>query len=72
MSEKKLYNVSETAKLLGIGKNRVYKLIGSGYLIALDLGGLKVSDAEIERFISRYAGYSFKDIENVSRLQPAV
>ncbi len=71
MTEKKLYNVQETSKLLGIGKAKVYKLINNGYLSALDLGGLKISGAEIDRFIDKYTGYSFKDIENVCEFQTA-
>lgn len=68
MSEQKLYNVSETGKLLGIGRNKVYELISNGHLKAMDLGGMKISDVEIDRFISCYTGYSFKDITNVSKL----
>ena len=56
---------------MGIGKAKVYKLINNGYLSALDLGGLKISGAEIDKFIDRYTGYSFKDIENVSEFQTA-
>lgn len=69
MSEKKLYNVTETSRLLGIGKGKVYELIKSDYLHALDLGGLKISSAEIDRFIEAYTGYSFKDMQNVDKLQ---
>ncbi len=69
MVDKKLYNVTETGKLLGIGKAKVYELINNNYLKALDLGGLKISDIEINRFIDSYTGYSFKDISNVCELQ---
>ena len=66
---KKLYNVTETSKLLGISKAMVYGLITNGYLSALDLGGLKVSSTSIDKFIDSYTGFSFKDMDNVSRLQ---
>ncbi len=69
MTEKKLYNVTETGKLLGIGKAKVYELINNNYLHALDLGGLKISDKEIDRFIDSYTGYSFKDMSNISKIQ---
>lgn len=67
-TNKKLYNVNEAGKVLGIGKNRVYTLIKNGYLKALDIGGLKVSSAEIDRFINEYAGYSFKNMEKPIRM----
>ena len=72
MTEKKLYNVTETGKLLGISKAKVYELINNNYLKALDLGGLKISNTEIDRFIDSYTGYSFKDITNVCVLQAIV
>ena len=68
-SAKKLYNVTETSKLLGISKAKVYDLIANGFLSALDLGGLKISNASIDKFIDSYTGFSFKDISNVCRLQ---
>ncbi len=67
--EKKLYNVTETSKLLGIGKNKVYQLINNGHLSALDLGGLKVPSYEIDRFVSEYIGCSFKDMNNIRKVQ---
>lgn len=67
-TDKKLYNVTETGKALGIGKNKVYALIKNGYLKALDLGGLKISADEIDNFISQYSGYSFKDMKNLSKI----
>ena len=69
MIEKKLYNVTETSKLLGISKAKVYELINSDFLHAMDLGGLKIPLAEIDRFIDAYTGYSFKDMENVGKMQ---
>lgn len=67
-SDKKLYNVNETGKVLGVGRNRVYSLIKNGYLKALDIGGLKVPSSEIDRFISEYEGYSFKNMDNPMRM----
>lgn len=69
MSEqKRLHNVAETSQILGISKGLVYKLLQNSYLHALDLGGLKVSDDEIAKFINNYTGYSFKDIKNPCRI----
>lgn len=69
MANKKLYNVSETGKLLGIGKAKVYELIKYGYLPALDLGGLKIPDTAIDSFITQHTGQSFKNIAAVTPLQ---
>ena len=66
---KKLYSVIETSKLLGVSKAKVYELITNGFLSALDLGGLKVSNASIDKFIDSYTGFSFKDMSNVCQLQ---
>lgn len=68
-TNKKLYNVTEIGKILGIGKIKVYALIRNGYLKALDIGGLKVPSEEIDRFVSDYAGYSFKDMENIRKIE---
>ncbi len=65
INEKKLYNVTETSKLLGVSKAKVYELIANGFLSALDLGGLKVSHSSIDKFIDNYEGFSFKDMSNV-------
>lgn len=66
-----MFNVTETGKILGIGKAKVYELINNKYLLAMDLGGLKIPNEEIDRFIKTYSGYSFKDIDNVCELQSA-
>ena len=69
INAKKLYNVTETSKLLGVSKAKVYELITNGFLSASDLGGLKVSNASIDKFIDSYTGFSFKDMSNVCQLQ---
>ena len=68
MNGKILHSATETSEILGISKGLVYKLLQNGYLNALDLGGLKVSDDEIARFINNYTGYSFKDIKNPTKI----
>lgn len=50
---KKLFNVTEVAKMLGIGKAKVYELIKSGQLPALNLGGLKVRKEAIDEFLDK-------------------
>lgn len=66
--DKKLFSVIETGKILGISKTKVYELINAGYLHALDLGGLKVSSCEIDDFIARYTGFSFKDLMHIEKI----
>lgn len=66
---KKLYSVKEVSESLGISKAKVYELINCGFLKAMDLGGLKVPEYIIDEFISKYSGYSFKDINNIAEFQ---
>ena len=42
--------------MLGIGKAKVYELINSGKLSALNLGGLKVRKVAIDKFLDNYEG----------------
>lgn len=58
---KKLYNVTEVGKMLGIGKGKVYDLIKNGYLTAMNLGGLKVRKETVEVFLAKYEGYNFNN-----------
>lgn len=50
-TEKKLYNVAQISKMLGIGKGKVYSLIKDGQLPALHLGGLKVRKETLDTFL---------------------
>ena len=68
MNEKILHSATEAGEILGISWGLVYKLLQNGYLHALDLGGLKVSDNEIVKFINNYTRYSFKDIKNPTKI----
>ena len=51
--EKKLYNVAQISKMLGIGKAKVYSLIKDGLLPALQLGGLKVRKEALDAFLEK-------------------
>ena len=55
-TDKKLYNVTQISKMLGIGKAKVYSLIREGLLPALNLGGLKVRNETLDAFLGRYEG----------------
>lgn len=65
----RLYNVAEIARILNIGKNRVYDLVNSGILPSLYLGGVKVRSKSLENFLEKYDGYDLSDLENI-RLLP--
>lgn len=59
--EKILFSVIETAKLLGISKAKVYELIKGGFLHGIDVGGMKISRHEIDTFVEKFVGHSFKN-----------
>lgn len=70
LNNKKLLNVIETGKVLGIGKIKVYELIKGGFLPALNLGGLKIRRETIDEFLAKYEGYDFSDIRHISKIVP--
>lgn len=52
--EKKLLDVGEAATLLGLGRSVAYRLIMSGELVSLKVGGRRlVPTAELDAFIAR-------------------
>lgn len=52
----KLYTVKEVAELLSISKDRVYVLIRSNRLPALNIGGLKVRHEALATFLRETEG----------------
>ncbi|MBQ4128580.1 MAG: helix-turn-helix domain-containing protein [Ruminococcus sp.] len=52
----KLYTVKEVAELLSISKDRVYILIHSNRLPALNIGGLKVRHEALADFLKETEG----------------
>lgn len=66
---KKLFTVVETGKILGIGKVKVYELIKHGLLKAMNLAGLKIAAAEIDRFIEVYNGKDLANLDDVVDLK---
>lgn len=60
-----IYTVNEVAKLLKVGKNKVYELIKYGHLKALKFGSIKVTHKELEKFLENYTGKDLDDMENV-------
>lgn len=60
MENNMVYTIWETAQLLRVNRNTVYKLIHAGYLEAFRLGNLKVTRAELERFLNDMNGKEIK------------
>ena len=63
-----LFSVKETAKYLGISKNKVYDLIHSGLLPAIKIGGLKIRSTSLQNFLATYEGYDITDPENIRKI----
>lgn len=65
-----LLSVSDAAKRLGVASNRnfVYELIDKGLLKAIKLRSLKVSNTEINRFISWAEGKDLSDLDKIKEL----
>lgn len=66
---KLLYNIKETASVLGVNVHLVYSLVKKGFLPALKLGSLKVRKSAIEDFIAKYEGMDLSDLDNVVELK---
>ena len=67
--EKLLYNVRETAAVLGVNVHMVYELINRKLLPALRLGSLKVRKSTLIDFVERYEGMDLSDLDNIKELQ---
>jgi excisionase family DNA binding protein len=69
MNEKKereeLYTVIEVAKILKIGKNKVYDLIHAGLLPVIKLGGIKIRSTSLHKFLDDYEGCDLSDPYNI-------
>lgn len=67
--EKLLYNVRETAAVLGVNVHLVYELINRKLLPALRLGSLKVRKSTLIDFVERYEGMDLSGLDNIKELQ---
>lgn len=63
-----LYTVPEVAKILKVDQHKVYELIEKNILIGLKLGRLKVTRAELLRFLNKYTGKDLSDLDNIKDL----
>lgn len=51
MADKMVYTVAETAAILGVNKDFVYRLIKNGSLPAMKIGSMKIRRQALERFL---------------------
>ena len=63
----RLYTVKEIAILLSISRDRVYQLIYSQRIPAMDIGGLKVRHDTLVEFLKSMEGYMI-DFEHPKNL----
>ena len=66
---KRFYRVDETSKIFDVSDKTVYRLLGSGELLALRIrGSIRIPRSEIERYIKeKYAEFAEKtgtDVDN--------
>lgn len=67
-SSELLYTVPEVASLLKTDEPTVRELIKRNILVALKLGRLKVTRAELLRFLNDYTGKDLSDLDNIKDL----
>lgn len=60
-----LYSVNDVAKMLKVGKNKVYDLIHAGLLPVLKIGGMKIRKKSLNEFLENYEGCDLSDPYNV-------
>lgn len=64
-----LLTVKDVAKRLKVNVNYVYELIKKGHIEALRLGSMKITNVELDRFISNASGKDFSDLGNIVPLE---
>lgn len=64
-----LYTVQEVASFLKVNKNVVYDLIKHGYMKGFKLGSMKVTKAELLKFLKENNGKDLSDLENIKDLE---
>lgn len=68
MEERKTYTVVESAKILGITKNRAYQLVNSGVLKSIKCGKTLISIYAINEFLTNYAGFDLTNPQHITQL----
>lgn len=68
MEERKTYTVVESAKILGITKNRAYQLVNSGVLKSIKCGKTLISIYAIDEFLKNYVGCDLTNPSCITQL----
>ncbi|NRT77901.1 helix-turn-helix domain-containing protein [Clostridium beijerinckii] len=63
-----LYTVSEAAELLKINRNSVYDLLKKNVIRGLKLGSLKITRAELMKFLEESNGKDLSNLEDIKEL----
>ena len=63
-----IYTVSEVAGLLKVNKNSIYSLLKAGVIRGLKLGSIKVTRAELLRFLDDNNGMDLSNLNNIREL----
>jgi excisionase family DNA binding protein len=66
---KLLYTVPEAARILGIGKNKMYEVVNAGAINVLRLGSLKIPKEELDRFIKANINMDLNDLSNITPIR---
>ena len=64
----RIMTVKEVARYLRVNPQYVYKLIYSGYLAALKLPTLKITEQALAEFLEHYQGQDLSNLANVTAL----
>lgn len=63
-----LYTVSEAAELLKVNRNSVYDLLKKNVIRGLKLGSLKITRAELMKFLEESNGKDLSNLEDIKEL----
>lgn len=63
-----LYTVAEAAELLKVNKNMIYELLKKNIILGLKLGSMKITRAELIRFLEENTGKDLSDLDNIQEL----
>lgn len=64
-----IYTVSEVAGLLKVNKNSIYNLLKAGIIHGLKLGSIKVTRAELLRFLDDNNGMDLSNLNDIRELK---
>lgn len=65
----RLYTTKEAAEVLRVGDRTVRRLVSSGHLRAIKLGGIKIRGSELERFMEQSEGMDYTGVTSPQPLR---